>query len=421
MPKFCLFGDSMNTCSRMETTAPEGSIHLSQATYELLRQQNAADELVCTGGVDVKGKGRMVTYTYTPPSPPPISELLHTPSAHGTDPHIPQRRALAFVQTLCASSNGRNSIDFDVNASTEVSGKAKKTTRLESHNPQTERSAAGETPRRIGNVARGKSRMGREAFMHEVPQNQSPTTTCSDVVPASHDEVDSLSQAPRQQSSRPLSPQPSHKAIVDGAWTRPSATSAGQVPIHRSGGSVTGLMHSTTNIADMLKVLLPKGDELSGLGSRSGSNNGAVPISTSPRLTEPPSLEAITSRHRRQSLALHGSLAAVLTNLQHVSQALKSNTSRASPPPELLNSSSRVASPRNGGSIMATMDMVLGGSSGASRDAGTRMASPKNKDAMMATMDAIVGADLVKRTGSAAVTSARGARQYIQELGLSMR
>ncbi len=44
----------------METTAPYGSIHLSQATYELLAEQQAADELVCTGGVEVKGKGHMV-------------------------------------------------------------------------------------------------------------------------------------------------------------------------------------------------------------------------------------------------------------------------------------------------------------------------------------------------------------------------
>lgn len=63
MPKFCLFGDTMNTASRMETTCAHGSIHVSEATYRLLQ-----DEILqYTGGVEVKGKGRMDTYLYTPP------------------------------------------------------------------------------------------------------------------------------------------------------------------------------------------------------------------------------------------------------------------------------------------------------------------------------------------------------------------
>jgi hypothetical protein len=55
-----LFGDTMNTASRMETTCPVGCIQVSEATYELLQATGAASGLVSTGGVDVKGKGRMV-------------------------------------------------------------------------------------------------------------------------------------------------------------------------------------------------------------------------------------------------------------------------------------------------------------------------------------------------------------------------
>jgi hypothetical protein len=55
-----LFGDTMNTASRMETTCPVGCIQVSEATYELLQAAGAASGLVSTGGVDVKGKGRMV-------------------------------------------------------------------------------------------------------------------------------------------------------------------------------------------------------------------------------------------------------------------------------------------------------------------------------------------------------------------------
>jgi class 3 adenylate cyclase len=60
MPKFCLFGDTMNTASRMETTCPHGCIQVSDATQALLSLGGHAGQLVSTGGVEVKGKGRMV-------------------------------------------------------------------------------------------------------------------------------------------------------------------------------------------------------------------------------------------------------------------------------------------------------------------------------------------------------------------------
>jgi class 3 adenylate cyclase len=60
MPKFCLFGDTMNTASRMETTCPHGCIQVSEATYKLLAAAGASGGLKCTGGVEVKGKGKMV-------------------------------------------------------------------------------------------------------------------------------------------------------------------------------------------------------------------------------------------------------------------------------------------------------------------------------------------------------------------------
>lgn len=39
-----------------------GCIHLSQATYDLLSQHRGlVEQLECTGGVEVKGKGNMVS------------------------------------------------------------------------------------------------------------------------------------------------------------------------------------------------------------------------------------------------------------------------------------------------------------------------------------------------------------------------
>ncbi|MEW5301474.1 MAG: hypothetical protein WDW36_004333 [Sanguina aurantia] len=64
MPRFCLFGDTINTASRMESMSSPGCIHVSAATYSLLRHD---DQWSGSGGVQVKGKGLMETYFWVPP------------------------------------------------------------------------------------------------------------------------------------------------------------------------------------------------------------------------------------------------------------------------------------------------------------------------------------------------------------------
>jgi adenylate cyclase len=56
---FDIWGDSVNTASRMESHSVPGRIHLSDATYELIR-----DEFSCEprGTIEVKGKGPMRTW-----------------------------------------------------------------------------------------------------------------------------------------------------------------------------------------------------------------------------------------------------------------------------------------------------------------------------------------------------------------------